>query len=74
MSDNNPPEAEKLELEELLTPEEVSEKLKVKLSTIYHWGQRRTIPSVKIGKHLRFRIRDIDRWIKKNRVVRYHSK
>ena len=71
MNDNKPPIAEKHELEELLTPEEVSKKLKVKLSTIYHWAQCRTIPFIKIGKHLRFRVRDIARWIEKNRTAKY---
>ncbi|NOX98115.1 MAG: helix-turn-helix domain-containing protein [Nitrospirae bacterium] len=51
-------------MEKLLTPEELSKLLKVKLSTIYNWSHLEFIPHVKIGRLLRFREVEIDKWIK----------
>jgi|GEM_PF-4377839 len=38
----------------LLTVEEAAEFLSVPVSTIYHWTSRREIPTVRVGRHLRF--------------------
>ena len=47
----------------LLTPDEVCTLLGVSKRTLYgkwaEWG----IPAKRIGKHLRFRERDLERWI-----------
>jgi len=67
MEKTRAPAVEDCELEGLLTPREVSEKLRVKLSTIYHWVQTRAIPFFKIGRHIRFRVRDLEKWLEKQR-------
>ena len=67
MSNKIPLEVKTAELEEFLTAEDVSEKLKIKLSTIYYWVQVRAIPFFKVGRHVRFRASDLDRWLERQR-------
>ena len=50
---------------ELLTPQELASELGVKLSTVYHWSHIGSVPSVKLGKHLRFRRSSISTWLEK---------
>ncbi len=38
----------------LCTVEEIAQFLKVSVHTIYYWVSRREIPSLRVGKHLRF--------------------
>lgn len=49
----------------LWTVEELSEYLKVPVQTLYQWRTRRYgPPGVKMGKHLRYRPEDVERWLK----------
>ncbi len=61
----------------LLTVEEVAEYLRVKVSTIYNWTHVEYIPHIKLGRVLRFRRDDIDKWLtkktKKGRLIRLPS-
>lgn len=50
----------------LLTPEEVCERLRVKLSTLYQWTAHKRIPYVKIGGQNRFRESDLEGWLEEN--------
>jgi excisionase family DNA binding protein len=50
-------------MDRLYTPEEMSELLGVKLSTIYQWTHIGYIPHFKLGRFVRFRERDVDRWL-----------
>lgn len=52
-----------VEIETLLTPEEVADRLKVKASWVYQAAQRDALPSVKVGRYVRFREADIAKWI-----------
>ena len=47
----------------LLNPKEVAEMLGVKPSTIYQWTHTGYIPHMKLGKLVRFRLQDIERWL-----------
>ena len=42
------------QIETLLTPKEVAEKLRIGISTVYHLAQRGALPGIKIGGTLRF--------------------
>ena len=56
--------------EQLLTPEEAAEILRVRLSWLYQHTRRRTqdrIPFVKIGRYLRFREQDLVAYIEGRR-------
>lgn len=47
----------------LLTPEEAATYLGYKPGTIYNKANRGEIPHVKLGRALRFRLSELDRWI-----------
>jgi predicted DNA-binding transcriptional regulator AlpA len=48
----------------LLGPPELAEQLHVPLATLYSWRSRgQGPPALKVGKHLRWRQRDVDLWL-----------
>lgn len=49
--------------EKFFTLQEISQYLNISKSTLYKLSQRKKIPSVKIGKQLRFRKSSIDNWL-----------
>ena len=51
---------------ELLTTEELAAFLKVPRATIYGWRyEGGGPPCLKIGRHLRFRVADVERWLER---------
>ena len=50
-------------LKKLMTPEQLSKYLDIKIRTVYSYAQSGQIPGVKIGGQWRFRQDDIDQWI-----------
>jgi len=50
----------------MLSPEQVSDLLKVKVSTIYQWTHQRFIPHIKVGRFVRFREDEIETWLAEN--------
>lgn len=47
-----------------LTTEQVSEYLTVPVSTLYQWRSRGRGPrAAKVGRHLRWKLADVDRWV-----------
>lgn len=53
-------------VDSLLTPQQAADYLQVKLSTIYQWSMRRTLPVCKLGRLNRFRKSDLDAFINSN--------
>ncbi len=51
------------QLEGVLTIAELSEYLKIPLSTLYKLAQEGRLPGQKVGRHWRFRKEAIDRWL-----------
>lgn len=51
------------DLPQILTIEEVSQYLRIPLSSLYKLAQDGKIPCQKIGRHWRFRKETIDRWL-----------
>jgi excisionase family DNA binding protein len=49
--------------EQLLTPEEAAERLRIGRSYLYELMRRRSIPSIKLGRKRRIRASDIDDFI-----------
>ncbi len=47
----------------LLNAAEIADYLGVKQSTIYQWTHHEFIPHIKLGKFVRFRTDQIDRWL-----------
>ncbi len=52
-----------MDLDEMMTIEQVAKYLKLKPQTVYKWAQEGRIPGAKIGKEWRFRKRILDEWI-----------
>lgn len=50
----------------VLTLSEVAALLRVPKSTVYKLAQLGRVPAFKVGKHWRFRQRDIERWMGSN--------
>jgi len=49
----------------LLNAQEIADHLGVQKSTVYQWTHQGYIPYVKIGKLVRFKTEDVEKWIKK---------
>lgn len=59
--------AERSELDNLLTPEEVCAMLKIKKQRLYEWVHFKRIPYVKVGgRFLRFSADQLREWIRAN--------
>lgn len=52
----------------LMTIEELSEFLKMPINTIYKWTHRNYIPHYKIGKKVRFDLREITSWLETKHI------
>jgi excisionase family DNA binding protein len=55
-----------MELEELLTPEEVARYLNVDKFTIYRLVSQNKLPAFRVGNQLRFKQTLLERWLRKN--------
>lgn len=50
--------------ERMLSPKELSELLNIPVQTVYQWRCRGEGPrAYRIGRHVRFRIEDIEAWL-----------
>ena len=49
---------------QVLTLAEVAALLRVPKSTVYKLAQNGTVPAFKVGKHWRFLLEDIKRWLR----------
>ncbi|WP_028975450.1 helix-turn-helix domain-containing protein [Spirochaeta cellobiosiphila] len=47
--------------------EEVAEYLGVKKDTLYKWIQRKDIPAHKLGRLWKFKLKEVDEWVKQQR-------
>lgn len=64
MNDNDDRSIDKL----LLRPDEVATLLDVPLRTIYRWRSQHDGPrGYRIGRHVRYRVDDIERWLEDHR-------
>lgn len=52
----------------LLTTKELMEKLKVKRNTIYQLRKEADMPTIKLGRTIRFDENEIDKWLKSRQV------
>ncbi len=52
----------------MLNVAEAAEMINVKTGTLYNWVWQRKIPYVKTGRMVKFDIKDLDKWIEKNKV------
>ena len=57
-----------MERERYVTIGEVMELLSISRSTIYQWTSEQFIPHYKIKGHLRFKLSEIENWMKRRKV------
>lgn len=55
-----------VEVDELLTAEQIAEILKVRKNRVYELARSAGLPSVKIGRYLRFPRQGLAEWLEKN--------
>jgi excisionase family DNA binding protein len=60
-------------MDQLLTIDEVAKKLRNKPGTIRQWVSEKRIPYVKLGRSLRFRLAEIERFVEKNSIKEEHE-
>lgn len=53
----------------IMKPLEVAEYLRIPITTLYRLCQAVKIPTTRIGKHWRFRQREIFKWFDENNMV-----
>jgi excisionase family DNA binding protein len=50
--------------EQLMTTVELAEYLEIPIATLYGWRTKREgPPAIKVGRHLRYRASDVERWL-----------
>lgn len=59
-------------MNQFLDIKDISELLKVKESTLRAWVFQKRIPTVRVGALVRFRLSDIEKWIKSGEARRCH--
>jgi excisionase family DNA binding protein len=53
------------EVDKLLSPADLAQLLEVPRSRIYEWNYRRSgPPAIRVGKHVRYREADVERWLR----------
>ena len=50
--------------EQWVSVEQIAQHLSVKPDTVYKWLERKNIPAHKVGRLWRFKISEIDQWVK----------
>jgi excisionase family DNA binding protein len=52
-----------------LSVEEVAAYLGIKRDTLYKWIERKNMPAHKVGRLWKFKIKEIDNWVKSGRAA-----
>jgi len=56
--------------EQVMTPQEISEYLRVGIRTVYNWIKRGELPAIRLGKTYRIERTDFDRFLRQRKTVR----
>lgn len=54
----------KLKSNGLLTVRELAQYLDIAEITVYRWARQKNIPSIRMGRSWRFRVEEINKWLK----------
>ncbi|MBU0534126.1 MAG: helix-turn-helix domain-containing protein [Candidatus Omnitrophica bacterium] len=52
----------------LLSITEMAEYLGIRVSTLYSWVSQKRIPYIKLGRLVRFDLREIDKWLENKTI------
>lgn len=55
-------------MRKLLSTQEAAACLGIRITTLYAWVCQRKIPFIKVGKLVKFKDRDLDKWVEERRV------
>lgn len=55
--------------ERWLSIDEISEHLGVKKDTIYKWVAKKKMPAYKVGRLLKFQIKEVDKWVRTGKAA-----
>ena len=55
--------------ERWVSVEEISEHLGVKKDTVYKWVARKKMPAHKVGRLLKFQIKEVDKWVRTGKAA-----
>ena len=61
-------------MEKLLTLYELADYLRVNRYTVYRMVERKELPAIKVANLWRFKEKDIDRWLEKNKDFKIKCK
>jgi len=64
---------ERIQNDEIMTLQEVSEYLKIAQKTLYGYAQKGLLPGIKIGSAWRFRRSDIEAWLDEQKKLTEES-
>lgn len=57
-------------MDELLSTEQLAKALQVPITTLYQWRYKREgPPAMRVGRHLRYRMADVERWLTEREKV-----
>jgi len=51
-----------------LSVEEIAEHLGIKRDTVYKWVKSKDMPSHKVGRLLKFQVKEVDQWVKEGKA------
>ena len=57
-------------MERWLSVDEIAEHLGVKRDTIYKWIDRNDLPAHKVGRLWKFKVKEVDKWVRADRGPR----
>ena len=52
-----------------LSVEDIAEHLGVKRETIYKWVSQRNMPAHKVGRLLKFQVKEVDEWVREGKAA-----
>lgn len=55
--------------ERWVSVDEIAEHLGVKKDTVYKWVARKKMPAHKVGRLLKFQIKEIDKWVREGKAA-----
>ncbi|MFA5790766.1 MAG: helix-turn-helix domain-containing protein [Caldisericia bacterium] len=57
-------------MENLLSIQQTSEILGIGVGTLYQWTSQHRVPHYKIGRRVKFKATELEKWVEKKKVVK----
>jgi len=52
-----------------LSVEEIAQHLGIKKDTVYKWVRNRNMPAHKVGRLVKFQVKEVDQWIREGKAA-----